>query len=328
MSDKNWIGFDLGGTKMLAAVFDENYKDLGRERKKTKGAQGPEAGLERVIKCIYDAIESSGVTLDSIAGIGIGCPGPIQPKKGILLQAPNLGWKNVPVAESLTKEFKKPVVVINDVDAGVYGEYLFGAGQGAESLLGVFPGTGIGGGFVQNGVILQGAKISCMEIGHIPTVPEGPIASAGLPGSLEAVASRLAMSALIAQASYRGQAPTVASSAGTDLANIRSGLLADALKKDSMVEDIMTRAVVQLGKSIAGFVHMLAPEKIVLGGGLVEAMPEFFSKKIKEGMKSWLLPAYQDVSEVVVAKLGDDAGIRGSAAWARKNFDNSENEKA
>ncbi|MCG6154278.1 ROK family protein [Rubinisphaera margarita] len=322
MSERKWIGFDLGGTKMLCAVFDEKMRDLGRERKKTKGFLGPDAGIERIIKCIYEAVENSGVPLSEIAGIGIGCPGPIQPKKGILLEAPNLGWKNVAVAERLNKEFKKPVMVINDVDAGVYGEYLFGAGQGAESLLGVFPGTGIGGGFVQNGVIFQGAKISCMEIGHIPTVPDGPIASAGLPGSLEAVASRLAMSALIAQASYRGQAPTIAESAGTDLANIRSGLLAEALKKEEpMVVEIMSRAVTQLGRSIAGFVHMLAPERIVLGGGLVEAMPDFFSKKIKEGMKQWLLPAYRDASEVVVAKLGDDAGIRGAAAWVRKNIE-------
>ena len=94
--------------------------------------------------------------------------------------------------------------------------------------------------------------------------------------------------------------------------------LAEALKEgEPIVVEILSRAVLQLGKTIAGFVHMLAPERIVLGGGLVEAMPEFFLKKVKEGMRQWLLPPYRDVCEVVVAKLGDDAGIQGAAAWAR-----------
>ncbi|MFN3157971.1 MAG: ROK family protein [Rubinisphaera brasiliensis] len=318
MAERCWIGFDLGGTKMLAAVYDEEYRCLGRERKKTKGYLGAEVGVERVIKCIQDAIDDAGCSLEQIAGIGIGCPGPIDPERGVLLQAPNLGWKNVPIADLLRKQFKKPVVVINDVDAGVYGEYEFGAGRGARSILGVFPGTGIGGGFVYDGKIFQSRRISCMEIGHIPTVPNGPIASAGLPGSLESVSSRLAISALIAQAAYRGQAPTVAGSAGTDLANIRSGTISDALEaKEPLVVEILTHAVMQLGRSIAGFVHMLAPERIILGGGLVEAMPDFFQKKIKDGMNEWLLPAYADCAEVVVAKLGDDAGIQGATAWAR-----------
>ena len=318
MAERHWMGFDLGGTKMLAAIFDEEYRCLGRERKKTKGFQGAGAGVERVVKCIHDAIANAGSTLDQIQGIGIGCPGPVDPENGVLLQAPNLGWKNLNIAELLQKEFKKPVVVLNDVDAGVFGKYQFGAGRGARSMLGVFPGTGIGGGFVYEGQIFQGHRISCMEIGHIPTVPDGPIASAGLPGSLEAVCSRLAISSLIAQAAYRGQAPSVAEKAGTDLANIRSGTLAEALKEgEPIVVEILSRAVLQLGKTIAGFVHMLAPERIVLGGGLVEAMPEFFLKKVKEGMRQWLLPPYRDVCEVVVAKLGDDAGIQGAAAWAR-----------
>ena len=321
MAGDHWIGFDLGGTKMLAGVFSPDLKLIGKERKKTRGSQGGDAGMERIIKCIRSALQDTGKTESDLAGIGIGCPGPIHPGKGILIQAPNLGWKNMPIAEILQKEFKTPVIVANDVDAGVYGEFCFGAGQGTTSLLGVFPGTGIGGGFVYHGEIFQGSKISCMEIGHIPTLPEGPLASAGLPGSLESVCSRLAISALVAQCAYRGQAPSISEAAGTDLANIRSGVLADAIKKkEPMVVEVMSRAATQLGKSIAGCIHLLAPDKIVLGGGLVEAMPDFFSKYVKEGINSWLLPAYRENIEIVVAKLGDDAGIMGAAAWAKKQI--------
>ncbi|MBL4886152.1 MAG: ROK family protein [Planctomycetaceae bacterium] len=318
MGKRYWIGFDLGGTKMLAAVYDEQYECLGRSRKKTKGFQGEKAGLDRVVKCIHDAINDADRSVDDLQAIGIGCPGPVDPGKGILLQAPNLGWKNVPISAELSKEFDKPVVLTNDVDAGVFGEYRFGAGKGAKSLLGVFPGTGIGGGFVYNGEIFQGANISCMEIGHIPTIPNGPIASAGLPGSLESVSSRLSIASLVAQAAYRGEAPLIVEQAGTDLSNIRSGLLADAIKQEEpIVTEIISRAIIQLGRSVAGFVHMLAPERIVLGGGLAEAMPEFMLQKIHEGMQEWLLPEYRKVSDVVVAKLGDDASVQGAAAWAR-----------
>ncbi len=317
MGKPYWVGFDLGGTKMLAAVYDNQYQCLGRERKKTKGFQGEKSGLERIVKCIYDAIEEANQSLDDLQAIGIGCPGPINPQKGVLLQAPNLGWKNVPIADDLSKEFKKPVVLVNDVDAGVYGEYRFGAGEGVKSLLGVFPGTGIGGGFVHEGEIFQGANISCMEIGHIPTVPNGPIASAGLKGSLEAVSSRLAIASLVSQAAYRGQAPSVIERTGTDLADIRSGTLADALENEPIVKEIIGQAIIQLGKSMAGFVHILAPQRMILGGGLIEAMPEFMMKKIEEGMDEWLLPAYRDVCEIAVAKLGDDASVQGAAAWAR-----------
>jgi len=314
-----WIGFDLGGTKMVASVFDEDYKSLGRERKKTKGHLGAETGVERIIKCIKDAIDDAKIDADELEGIGIGCPGPVDPKKGILVQAPNLGWHEVSIAKQLKDEFKVDVHVLNDVDAGVYGEYCFGVGQGVDSLLGVFIGTGIGGGFIYQDTILQGSRISCMEIGHVPTHPDGPIASGGLPGSLESVTSRLAISSQIAQAAYRGQAPIIAEADGTDLANLRSGILADALKKDEpMVVEIMAHAAIVLGKNVAGLIHTLAPDRVVLGGGLVEAMPDFFSKKVKEGMKQWLLPAYRDVADLHVAKLGDDAGIMGAAAWARK----------
>lgn len=318
MGERYWIGFDLGGTKMLAAVYDEQYQCLGRERKKTKGFQGEKAGLDRIVKCIHNAIENAEQSLDDLQAIGIGCPGPIDHQEGVLLQAPNLGWKNVPIAQQLSKIFKKPVVLVNDVDAGVYGEYRFGAGVGVKNLLGVFPGTGIGGGFVHNGEIFQGTNISCMEIGHIPTIPNGPIASAGLPGSLESVSSRLAIASLVAQAAYRGEAPSIVEQAGTDLSNIRSGLLANAIQQDEpIVTEIIGRAIIQLGRSVAGFVHMLAPDCIVLGGGLAEAMPEFMIQKLKQGLEEWLLPEYRKISKVVVAELGDDASVQGAAAWAR-----------
>ena len=192
--DDFWIGFDLGGTKMLATLFDAKFQKLGRERKRTKGAEGVTAGVARIMQTIDGALKSANVDRRALSGIGMACPGPLDLDRGILLDTPNLGWKKVPIKEMLEKEFGCPTVILNDVDAGVYGEYRFGAGRDARCVVGVFPGTGIGGGCVYEGRILRGRTSSAMELGHIPVDPDGPRCGCGRRGCLEAVASRLAIS--------------------------------------------------------------------------------------------------------------------------------------
>ena len=145
---KHWIGFDLGGTKMLAAVLDADFHLVSRQRKKTKGHEGSETGLERIAQTIQKALSDAELDEKQLGGIGVGCAGPLDLDKGIIHDAPNLGWQDVPVKEHLENVFHCPVQVVNDVDAGVFGEYCFGAAKDSRSVLGVFPGTGIGGGYV------------------------------------------------------------------------------------------------------------------------------------------------------------------------------------
>lgn len=316
---KHWVGFDLGGTKMLACVFDENFKCIGRERKKTKGHLGPEVGLERITEAIREALADAKVDVEQIQGIGIGCPGPLDPDGGILINAPNLGWKGVPVSEYLRKEFKCPVTLSNDVDAGIYGEYRFGAGKDARCVIGLFPGTGIGGGCVYEGKILRGKNITCMEIGHMPVLQGGPFSGAGHAGSLEAIASRLSIAAQASQAAYRGQAPALRKAVGTDISDIRSGAISTSIEEgDTFVKKIVLQAAHNIGTTMAGIIHLLAPDKIILGGGLVEAMPKMFESAVDDAIKEWLLPAYSGCYKISVAKLGDDAGVMGAAAWAQE----------
>ena len=162
-----WVGFDLGGTKMMAFVFDQDLRVLGKKRRKTRSSSGGGVGLDRLTETIEMALTESGVTVDQLAGVGAGCPGPLDLQKGIILEAPNLGWKNVPLQEFLAKRFQCPAVICNDVDAGVFGEYSAGVARGHRSVLGVFPGTGIGGGFVYEGRIFRGTRSSCMEVGFL-----------------------------------------------------------------------------------------------------------------------------------------------------------------
>lgn len=317
---RHWIGFDLGGTKMLAKVFDADFQALGHDRTKTKGHEGMEAGLGRIVKTIQDALKKSEVDEKQIAGIGIGCPGPLDLDAGVIRSAPNLGWENVPVKDHLEAKFDCPVVMLNDVDAGVYGEYRFGVAKESRTVVGVFPGTGIGGGCVYDGKILRGKTSSCMEIGHVQVAPEGPLCGCGRRGCLEAVASRLVIASRSAAAAYRGQAPHLLKNAGTDLADIRSGALAASIAAgDATVERIVREAARHIGRAVAGVVHLLAPDKVVLGGGLVEAMTELFVHEVGGAARRRVLPAFADSFEVVAAKLGDDAGVIGAAAWAEHN---------
>ena len=200
-----WVGFDLGGTKMMATVFDGDFAVLGRKRKKTRGYDGQKVGVERIIETINQALDEAHINRQDVAGIGIGCPGPVDPEKGIVLEAANLGWHNVDLRTSLKQAYDLSACVLNDVDAGVYAENLFGAAKGARTVVGIFPGTGIGGGCVYNGEIIQGKNISCMEIGHIEISAGGGLCGCEQRGCLETVASRLAISAEVAKAEFRGQ---------------------------------------------------------------------------------------------------------------------------
>ncbi len=314
---KLWIGFDLGGTKMLAGVFDSSFKQVGKARKKTLGRNGLKLGIGRIIETIQEAVQSAGVEPGRLGGIGLGIPGPLDPQSGVVLDTPNLGWRNFQLRDPLKNQFGCPVCIINDVDAGVYGEYKFGAGRNSRTVLGVFPGTGIGGGCVYEGRVLTGTTRSCFEIGHVQVLPEGPLCGCGQRGCLEALASRLAISAAAAAAVFRGEAPQLQQTAGTDLSNIRSGALAAAIKAgDKVVEQIVRNAAQWLGVGIANAVHLIAPDVIILGGGLVEAMPDIYSDEVRQVLRKKVMPVFRDTFKVVVSQLGDDAVAKGAAAWA------------
>ncbi|MBD3322432.1 MAG: ROK family protein [Chitinivibrionales bacterium] len=314
-----WVGFDLGATKMLAMVYSSSFDFCGKAKKKTKAYEGSKSGLNRISSAIFAALDKAGIKRDNLAGIGIGIPGLLDLEKGIVVDAPNLGWKKVRIRDSLEKKFGVPVVIINDVDAGVYGEYSMGAAKNARSVVGVFPGTGIGGGCIYEGKILRGKRNSCLEIGHIQVMPGGPLCGCGQRGCLEAVASRLSISAEAAKAAYRSDAPHLIEIAGTDLSNIRSGALAASINAgDKAIEMIVREAAAWIGVGVANIVNLLAPDVIVLGGGLVEAMPDIFQEAVEHTARQRAMAAFENSFKVTVAKLGDDATVAGAAAWAMK----------
>lgn len=313
-----WIGFDLGGTKMMASVLDANYNVLGSARKSTNGSDGAAKGRNKIIKAIHEAIAEAGVDPKGLQGIGIGCPGLVNPDKGILIFAPNLGWTNMALRRLLQNQFKCPITVLNDVDAGTYGEYALGAGKGARSLLGVFPGTGVGAGFVYNGQLVMGRAISAMELGNL-LLPGTHIGSPVFGTvTLEDLTSRLALASQAGLACYRGQLADLDKKTQGSLRNIRSKALANAFRSGEDAAMIMFRNSIRyLGMGVATVVNLLAPDRITLGGGLVEELPDLYLNLLKEEVEHYAIPELARGIKYSLAKLGGQAVATGAVAWMR-----------
>lgn len=309
------IGFDLGGTKMMAVLLDGEYNIIGKEKRKTKGYLGKEEGIKRVFKTINNLIDDSKIDRADLCGIGLASPGPMSLKDGVILNPPNIGWGNLKIKKLLEKEYKIPLALCNDVDAGVYGEYCFGAGKGSESLLGIFPGTGIGGGYVYCGELMQGKDSPIMELGHIIVNPNGSRCGCGNRGCLETEASKLAVASKIALEAYRGNAPWIFDKCGLDISKMGSSKIASSIKNgDKVVGKIVKDAAKWLGIGAVNVVNLLNPDSIVLGGGMVEAMPDIFLKHVKKSLDKMIYPGYQGKHEIKVAEKGDYSNVLGAAA--------------
>lgn len=305
------LGLDIGGTKIMATVLDADLRVVGRCRKKSKSRKNGNSAESRIFDIVEEALsEAKGV---KIRGIGVGSPGPLDPKTGVIIDTPNLGWKDFPLAEMLARRYGVPVVVDNDVNVGTYGEWRLGDVSDCEDVVGIFPGTGIGGGIIINGRLLHGYSGAAGEVGHITLQPDGPYCGCGKRGCLEALASRVAIAKEIAALAARGDAPYIAENCGTDLANIRSGAIAKAIEAgEKMVEGVLRKAAYHTGIAAANLINILSPEAVVLGGGLVEAMTAIYLEEVRRAVEEHAMPFLRQGVRIVPAKLGDDAVVLGA----------------
>ncbi len=305
------VGVDIGGTKMMATVYDRDFNVLGVCKKKSKGKSGVPSE-KRISEVIRAALEQAGNP--KIHGIGVGSPGPLDPATGVIIDTPNLGWKNFPLAQTLQKEFGVPVVVDNDVNVGTFGEWCFGDISGCRDVVGIFPGTGIGGGIIVDGKMVHGFSGAAGEVGHMTVMLDGPHCGCGKRGCLEALASRVAIAKEIAALAAREDAPYILENCGTDLSKIRSGVIAKAVTEgEKMVEDVVRRAAYYIGVAAGNLINILSPEAVVFGGGLVEAMPELFMEEINRGVADHAMPFLRKKVRIQTATLGDNAVVMGAA---------------
>jgi glucokinase len=314
------VGVDLGGTKILAAVFDERGRLLSREKKATKPQLGAAAVIQRVEECVHEALAAAAIPHTGVAALGIGVPGPIDPKGEIVRVAPNLHWKDVPLARLLRKHLDVPVTVVNDVQAGTMAVGAFGAGRHLKNFACMFVGTGLGGGVVINGELYRGSTGMAGEVGHMVVVPEdGPKCGCGNRGCLEAVASRTAIVRRIVNEIEDGRKSVVKELCDGDLKRIRSRILATAYREgDELVREVLHEAADYIGMGAANLINVLNPQAVILGGGVIEALGDRLLPRItKSAWAHVIAPTPQRVN-IRDSGLGDDAGILGAALAARQ----------
>jgi glucokinase len=316
------IGFDLGGTKILATLFDRRFRLVTEIKTRSKPQKGEKHFLNTLAECYETLLQQGRVHRSEIVGIGMGCPGLIDEKKGVVLASPNIAFmKNFRLADKIQKVTRLPVVLGNDVNIGLFGEHQFGAAKGYSQVVGIFIGTGIGGALIIDGRLYAGATGGAGEIGHMAVDPLGPLCGCGRRGCFEALCSRLAIATEAATLAARQQAPRLFDIAGTDILDIKSGQLAQAIRRgDKAVAELIRRKSQTIGLVMGNVVNLLNPELIVLGGGLVEAMPHLILKEATQAMQNQAMPGLARQVKVATARLGDRAIVMGAAKRAWDKF--------
>ena len=319
MTAQLYAGVDLGGTKIAATVMDAEWRILGHARVGSRAGQGGDAVTDNLVGAVRAALRRAEAPPEALRGVGIGAPGPLDGESGVILFAPNLGMHNYPLRARVEERLGVPVVLDNDVNLGTYGEYVAGAAHGRRYVLGVFPGTGVGGGLVLDGRLFRGWNGAAGEIGHTIVAAGGTLCGCGQRGCVEAYASRSAIARDLVMLAAVGQAPTIREAAGTSLKKVKSGVIARSIAAgEQAVQAVVERAADYLGIGIANCVNLLSPELVVIGGGLVEKLGPAYVERVAASMRRHALAATVRGVEVVAAQLGDQAVVRGAVALLRE----------
>lgn len=311
---KKHICLDIGGTKVLGALLDEKDNITFKVKKKIKADKGFEKIEERIVDVVDEIIKESGIDKKEVAAIGAGAPGVINEETGEILYTPNLPWKNYDIKKVMENKFGIPFFIGNDANMGMLGEWKYGVAIQRENVAGLFIGTGVGGGFILNNKLFTGKRHDAGELGHMSLNTEGPYCNCGQRGCLEAYASKIAITREIKAQIERGR-KTVLKDLMGDATVIKSKDLKEAIDaKDSVALEVMDRAIYYLAAGTGNLINIFAPDMVVLGGGVLEALGDYIMPKVKDYVRRFTLPEILNGTEIVRSALGDDAIIYGSLA--------------
>ena len=313
-----YLGIDLGGTNIKSGVVDDNGRVLSTISVATQADRGPQVGLDNLADAGNRAVEASGLGWDQIAGVGLGSPGTMDLKAGMLLEPPNLpGWDNLPIRQLLSERLKKPTVLQNDGNAAAFGEYWTGAGKNVHSLVMFTLGTGIGCGIVIDGLILEGRHSHGAECGHIIIQMENARqCSCGAYGHLEAYASATALVKRAQEALAQEEEPSRLRE--VDPGSITSRAIAEAAAAgDTLARRLMRETAHYLAVGAVSLMHTIDPDLVLFGGGMINA-GESLLEDIRGDVRQMAFPIPAAKTRIEFAKLGEEAGFVGAAGWARK----------
>jgi glucokinase len=314
---KPFIGIDLGGTNIQLGLLDSDNKIIARHRTKTRADEGSKSVLSRISGAVTELLETAGLSRHDVGGVGIGAPGATDINKGLVFYAPNLRWNKFPLAEKLGAELRMRVTVDNDVNVATWGECVVGQKNRYPDMLGVWVGTGIGGGLVLGGKLYYGAYQTAGEVGHVILQGDAPLGRR----TLENLASRTAMINQLVQLIRANHASRISDMVGGDLEQVRSKIVARALAED----DALTKAVVKqgakyVGQAIANVVTVMSLPCAVVGGGFTAAVGKRYVDWVRESFEASVFPAELQSCKILMSELGDDSGHVGAALLARERL--------
>ena len=311
-----FLGIDLGGTDTKFGLVDSEGRMVRSAKNPTNADQGPDQVMENIALHARDLMASMG---QPIKAVGMGCPGPLSSKLGVVFETPNLpGWNNYPVQRVLQEKLQLPVTLSNDANAAAYGEWWVGAGRDVKTMILFTLGTGVGGGLVLDGELYTGPDDTAGELGHIIINFDGPLCGCGNKGCIEAYASATAIRRDVKQALASGVKTAIEIPDGAE-DDFGTRIVYDAaMKGDPFAVELFDRVGYYLGIAAATVINTFNPEMIAYGGALSNAGELIFKTLKKTAMtNSFERPAQH--CQIVHATLGNDAGIIGAAGLAMKN---------
>lgn len=309
------IGVDLGGTQIRAALIQE-ARLIARVSLPTRDEEGMDAVIQRIKEAIRQAAQQGGVPLEQVLGVGIGAPGPLDGRSGVVISPPNLkGWHHVPLRQIIQDEFRLPVALGHDASVAALAEHVFGAGRGVPDMIYITVSTGIGGGVLFGGQIFLGVSGVAPEPGHMTIDTHGPRCNCGNVGCLEVLASGTAIARHAAEAIAQGQGRGMLETAQKlQVPEVDARVVVEAAQHgDQVAQAIMRKAAEYVGVGIVNLIHLFNPALIVIGGGVSKAGPLLF-EPIQRIVDERAMEVQRRAVRIVPAKLGQDAGLFGAAA--------------
>ena len=313
------IGIDVGGTKILAGVVDRENRVLGRGKLKSPFEDGAGKLAGTLVAAAEAALAEAGAAREDVAGIGVGVPGPVDAKRGVLLHAVNLGVTDFDVAGSLAQAFPGAACAVqNDVRVAALAEARLGAAVGRDLVVAIWVGTGIGGGVVWNGKVWTGRNLNAGEIGH--TQVDWRRAAPGKPdGELEGIGAKVGMTRWLKRKVEEGEKTVLAHEVTKKGGRLKGKEIVKAFEAgDALTVRAVERSARVVGISIANLCNVFAPDVFVLGGGVAVDLGSVYLDRVRAIASEFVFFRGIGEVEIVPAALGDDAGLLGAALLARE----------
>lgn len=308
-----YIGVDLGGTKIYTAICNELGEIFNEEVIATEVDKGPEQIVDKIINSIKKV--SKNIKAEEVKAIGIGSPGPLNIKEGLIVSPPNLPIRNFNIVDKIKSEFKLPTFLDNDANAATLGEYIFGAGKGTENMIYITASTGVGGGAILNGKIYRGSTSNALEIGHTTISRDGRVCGCGNRGCVESMSSGIYIEKMAND--------LIGEEKETTLKNYEKitakEVFTEAAKGDQVSNYILSETLSYLGMAVANCANIFDPDKIIIGGGITKGGSIVLGKINEEVKNRSLEPIYKNC-KIEKAQLGDQAGVIGAVALAMVEY--------